>query len=179
MASARILGRDMAKAGMRLVYGGGAKGIMGAVSDAVLADGGAVSGIIPQFLIAKEASQETLKRLTDTMVTENMHERKHAMFEQSDAFVAMPGGIGTLEELIEILTWSQLGRHEKPIVIANINGFWDPLLVLLDHMRDQGFIHTQSRVRPIVVRDASEIVAKLANYHVSEAAGAAEVITRM
>ena len=179
LEAARILGRDMAKAGMRLVYGGGAKGIMGAVADSVLEAGGSVTGIIPQFLIAKEASQDTLVRLSETIVTENMHERKHAMFERADAFVALPGGIGTLEELIEILTWAQLGRHEKPIVIANINGFWDPLLTLVDHMRDQGFIHTQSRVRPVVAHDASEIVAKLSRYHLEEPAGAAEVISRL
>ena len=179
LEAARILGRDMAKAGMRLVYGGGAKGIMGAVADSVLEAGGSVTGIIPQFLIAKEASQDTLVRLSETIVTENMHERKHAMFERADAFVALPGGIGTLEELIEILTWAQLGRHEKPIVIANINGFWDPLLTLVDHMRDQGFIHTQSRVRPVVAHDASEIVAKLSRYHLEETAGVAELLSRL
>lgn len=178
--AARTLGTSMGRAGMRLVYGGGAKGIMGAVADSVLENGGEVTGIIPQFLIAKESSQNSLTRLTETMVTENMHERKHLMFERSDAFVALPGGIGTLEEIIEIMTWAQLGRHEKPIVFANIGGFWDPLLALVDHMRGEGFIHTQSRVRPLVIDDAGEIVPMLRRAHAHAGAeGAAAVIDRL
>ncbi len=161
MTAAIELGTAMGKSGIHLVYGGGAKGIMGAVADAVLASGGEVTGIIPQFLIAKEASQMALTRLSETFVTQNMHERKHEMFERADAFVALPGGIGTLEEIIEVMTWAQLGRHEKPILIANIDGFWNPLLALLDHMRDEGFIHTMSRVRPLVVENAADIVPML------------------
>jgi uncharacterized protein (TIGR00730 family) len=176
-----MLGDAMGKAGMGLVYGGGAKGIMGAVADAVLASGGNVTGIIPQFLIAKESSAQSLTRLSETLVTENMHERKHLMFERSDAFVALPGGIGTLEEIIEIMTWAQLGRHEKPIVFANIGGFWDPLLALLDHMREEGFIHTQSRVRPLVINRAEDIVPALRAKHPHDgrAEGAAAVIDRL
>lgn len=159
----------MGKAGLRLVYGGGAKGIMGAVADAVLAAGGEVTGIIPQFLIAKEASQMALSRLSETFVTQNMHERKHEMFERADAFVALPGGIGTLEEIIEVMTWAQLGRHEKPILLANIDGFWNPLLALIDHMREEGFIHTTSRVRPLVVDRAEDIVPALLAADISAA----------
>jgi uncharacterized protein (TIGR00730 family) len=181
LKAARALGEAMGKAGMALVYGGGAKGIMGAVADSVLASGGKVTGIIPQFLIAKESSAQSLTRLSETLVTENMHERKHLMFERSDAFVALPGGIGTLEEIIEIMTWAQLGRHEKPIVFANIGGFWDPLLALLDHMRSEGFIHTQSRVRPLVIDRAEDIVPALRARHPHDgrAEGAAAVIDRL
>lgn len=161
MQAAAILGEAMGAEGIKLIYGGGAKGVMGAVADSVLAAGGTVTGIIPAFLIAKEASQQAMTRLSETIVTRDMHERKHAMFEQSDAFVALPGGIGTLEELIEVMTWAQLGQHEKPILLANIGGFWDPLLALIDHMRAEGFIHTGARVRPIVVSQAQEIVPAL------------------
>ncbi|WP_062017314.1 TIGR00730 family Rossman fold protein [Aureimonas sp. AU4] len=148
--AAETLGTLMGQAGIRLVYGGGTRGIMGAVSEAVIRAGGQVTGIIPRFLIDMEATASELKRLDELVVTEDMHERKHKMFERSDAFVALPGGIGTLEELVEIMTWSQLGRHRKPIAIANVGGFWDPFASLLDHMREAGFIHTGHMVRPIV-----------------------------
>lgn len=153
------LGRSIAEAGLRLVYGGGNKGIMGAVARGTAENGGKVLGIIPTFLMNREASEAALERLDDVIVTDNMHQRKHAMFEESDAFVAMPGGIGTLEEIVEIMTWAQLGRHKKPIVFANINGFWEPMLALLDHMREQGFVHTSHLVQPLVVDTADAIVA--------------------
>lgn len=157
----KTLGRAIGEAGLRLVYGGGTKGIMGAVAEGVMETGGKVTGIIPRFLMNKEATEKALGKLDELVITEDMHERKHRMFELSDAFVTLPGGIGTLEEVIEIMTWAQLGRHSKPIVLANINGFWDPLTVLLDHMRGNGFIHTAHRVQPLVVEDASEIVPAL------------------
>jgi uncharacterized protein (TIGR00730 family) len=150
--AARILGRTMAENGIDLVYGGGTKGLMGAVADAVMSNGGKAVGIIPEFLMDKEASRQELGQLTD------MHERKHMMFERSDAFVTLPGGIGTLEEIVEIMTWAQLGRHTKPMVLANIGGFWDPLNALIGHMRDAGFIHTAHLVRPIVIDRAEDIV---------------------
>jgi uncharacterized protein (TIGR00730 family) len=153
-----VLGRALANAGLRLIYGGGGKGIMGAVADGTLRAGGKVTGIIPRFLMTKEATQAALKRLDDLVVTDTMHERKHTMFEKSDAFVALPGGIGTVEEIIEIMTWAQLGHHRKPIVFANIGGFWDPMLALLDHMRAEGFIHTGHLVNPLVVDTAEAIV---------------------
>lgn len=152
------LGRELAKAGLRLIYGGGARGIMGAVAGGVLDGGGKVTGIIPRFLINWEASENALRRLDDLIVTEDMHERKHAMFEKSDAFVALPGGIGTVEEIVEIMTWAQLGRHRKPIVFVNIEGFWNPMLALMDHMKAEGFIHSGHRVRPIVVDRAEGII---------------------
>lgn len=161
-AAAATLGAEMASAGIGLVYGGGAKGLMGAVARAVLEAGGEVTGVIPSFLISKETNAEWLSRLTRTVTTRSMHERKQAMFELSDAFVALPGGLGTLEELVEIMTWAQLGRHEKPIVLANFGGFWTPFLGLMNHMRAQGFIHTEARVRPIILDDAAAIVSSLA-----------------
>lgn len=159
--SGRLLGRMLAEAGLRLVYGGGTKGIMGAVAQGAMNAGGKVTGIIPRFLMNKEATEEALGALDELIVTEDMHQRKHRMFEEADAFVTLPGGIGTLEEVIEIMTWAQLGRHTKPIVLANINGFWDPLSTLLDHMRDAGFIHTAHRVRPLVIDAAGDIVPAL------------------
>ncbi|MDY8110484.1 TIGR00730 family Rossman fold protein [Fulvimarina sp. 2208YS6-2-32] len=178
--AARALGRDMAHAGIRLVYGGGTRGIMGAVSDGVIEAGGQVTGIIPRFLIDMEATESELKRLDELVVTEDMHERKHLMFQRSDAFVALPGGIGTLEELIEILTWGQLGRHQKPIVIANLNGFWDPLTALLDHMDEQGFIHRSQHVRPIVTRDIASILPEINRAHdLSSGVGRTEIIEKL
>jgi uncharacterized protein (TIGR00730 family) len=156
-----LLGRSIAKAGLRLVYGGGTKGIMGAVAEGALKAGGKVTGIIPRFLINKEATETALDRLDELLVTDNMHERKHKMFEKSDAFVALPGGIGTVEEIVEIMTWAQLGHHRKPIVFGNVNGFWDPMLSLLDHMAAEGFIHTAKRVQPLVINDPEAIVAAI------------------
>lgn len=179
LEAANILGTAMANAGIRLVYGGGLKGIMGATAKAVLAAGGEVTGIIPQFLIQKEASEEGLNVLTEVIITQDMHERKHIMFERSDGFVTLPGGIGTLEEVIEIMTWAQLGRHAKPICIANIDGFWEPLLTLLDHMRDTGFIHTLHRIRPIVASDAGQIVPLIQESGAPAQAGDEKAISRM
>jgi len=140
VATAQAFGKIMAENGVKLVYGGGSKGLMGAVAAGVLENGGKVLGVIPEFLKARELA---MKGATELVVTRNMHERKQIMFERADAFVALPGGIGTLEELVEQLTWSQLGRHKKPILFANINGFWDPLCELLDHMKNNGFIHSE------------------------------------
>jgi uncharacterized protein (TIGR00730 family) len=156
-----LLGRSIAKSGLRLIYGGGTKGIMGAVSEGALRAGGKVTGIIPRFLINKEATETALNRLDELLITENMHERKHRMFEKSDAFVALPGGIGTVEEIVEIMTWAQLGHHRKPIVFGNVDGFWNPMLALLDHMASAGFIHTAHKVKPLVVDDPEAIVAAI------------------
>jgi uncharacterized protein (TIGR00730 family) len=159
--AARTLGKAMAEARIRLVYGGGGKGIMGAVAESISAAGGTVVGIIPRFLITKEATEAALSRLDKLVVTEDMHTRKHRMFEESDAFVALPGGIGTLEEIVEIMTWAQLGRHRKPIVLANTGGFWSPLMKLLDHMKAEGFLHTSHKIAPLVIDDVAEIVPTL------------------
>jgi uncharacterized protein (TIGR00730 family) len=136
--AARALGTAFGREGIRLVYGGGAVGLMGTVARAAMDAGGAVTGIIPQFLKDREVM---LKVVDDLIVTRDMHERKRAMFERSDAFVALPGGIGTLEELVEIMTWAQLDRHKKPILLVNIAGFWDPLMALFGHMAEKGFLH--------------------------------------
>ncbi|MEW6633855.1 MAG: TIGR00730 family Rossman fold protein [Pseudomonadota bacterium] len=156
-----LLGRSLAKSGLRLIYGGGTKGIMGAVAEGALRAGGKVTGIIPRFLINKEATETALDKLDELLITDNMHERKHRMFEKSDAFVALPGGIGTVEEIVEIMTWAQLGHHRKPIVFGNIKGFWDPMLTLIEHMSAEGFIHTAHRVKPLVVNDPEAIVAAI------------------
>ena len=131
---------------------------MGAVADGTLRAGGKVTGIIPQFLVTKEATRSALERLDELIVTEDMHQRKHIMFEKSDAFVALPGGIGTVEEIIEVMTWAQLGHHRKPIVFGNISGFWNPMMALLEHMKAEGFIHTSHLVNPLVVDTAGAIV---------------------
>jgi uncharacterized protein (TIGR00730 family) len=178
-AAGHALGRSMAEAGIRLVYGGGTKGIMGAVARGVLEEGGSVTGIIPRFLISKEAAASALGALDDVIVTEDMHTRKHAMFEKSDAFVALPGGIGTLEEVVEIMTWAQLGRHRKPIAFVNIGGFWNPMLALLDHMRAEGFVHTGHLVQPLVVDTAEAVVPAVIAQAASVAEIAAEGDTRV
>lgn len=156
--AARTLGRSLAENGIRLVYGGGGLGLMGEVARATLGAGGEVTGIIPEFLVARE---HMLEEVTDLLVTEDMHQRKKLMFERSDAFVALPGGIGTLEELVEQLTWSQLGQHNKPIVVANIADFWTPFLGLLEHMRTEAFIRAGLEVRLNAVAEADEIVPRV------------------
>src|ERR1700728_4049147 len=158
MESAKALGKALAEGGIRLVYGGGSVGMMGAVATSVLDHGGLVTGIIPGFLTAKE---NALKRVQEMIVTPDMHERKRLMFEHSDAFVALPGGIGTLEELVEQLTWQQLGRHAKPILIANIAGFWEPLLALLTHMRATQFIRPTLAVEILKAERVEDILPRL------------------
>ncbi len=155
MAAAKTLGRAMAEAGIGLVYGGGGAGLMGEVARGVLASGGHVTGIIPEFLVNRERMLEGVNEL---IVTTTMHERKTAMFEQSSGFVALPGGLGTLEELAEILTWAQLGQHAKPVIVCNIDGYWDPLLVLLDHMRAEAFIRQGMEVKIDVADTADDVV---------------------
>jgi uncharacterized protein (TIGR00730 family) len=135
--AATAFGKILASNGIGLVYGGGTIGLMGAISESVLDHGGQVIGVIPDFLEAREIAK---RDATELVVTADMHERKRIMFERSDAFVALPGGLGTLEELTEQLTWSQLGRHKKPILLANIDGFWDPLIALIAHMRQLAFV---------------------------------------
>jgi uncharacterized protein (TIGR00730 family) len=154
-AAARTLGTQLAENGIGLVYGGGSLGLMGEVARATLDGGGRVTGIIPGFLTEKE---KMMRNVDDLIVTEDMHERKRLMFERSDAFVALPGGVGTLEELVEQLTWVQLGRHAKPVVVANIEGFWNPFLRLLAHMKEDAFIRPGLDLNFTVVDDAKKIV---------------------
>jgi len=182
LEAGRTLGQAIAAAGLTLVYGGGLKGVMGAVANGAVEAGGHVTGIIPRFLIRKEAGDEAgLDHLDEVILTEDMHERKHAMFERSDAFVALPGGIGTVEEIVEIMTWAQLGRHQKPMVFGNVAGFWNPMLALIDHMKAEGFIHSQHMVRPLVVQDAGQIVPAIleAARKTADAQGDQAIIERM
>lgn len=180
LEAGHLLGRSIAEAGLRLVYGGGTVGIMGAAARGAFDAGGTVTGIIPRFLMDRERA--ATDHIDELVVTDDMHTRKHAMFEKSDAFVALPGGIGTLEEVVEIMTWAQLGRHRKPIVFANVAGFWEPMLALMTHMAAEGFIHTAHLVRPLVVDDPSRIVSAIMEAAADEAlpvSGDATVIRRL
>lgn len=152
------LGAAMAAAGIGLVYGGGSDGLMGRVARAVLSRGGRVTGIIPTFLIRREHALEEAQEL---IVVDDMHERKQKMFERADAFVALPGGVGTLEELVEQLTWVQLARHKKPVLLADIGGFWRPLLSLLAHMHTSGFIREGFDVHYLVAEKTEDILPML------------------
>jgi uncharacterized protein (TIGR00730 family) len=158
MESAKALGKIFAEKGIRLVYGGGSFGLMGAIATSVLDHGGMVTGIIPDFLISRE---NALSRVQEMVVTPDMHERKRLMFERSDAFVALPGGIGTLEELVEQLTWQQLGRHAKPVLLANIDGFWEPFFDLLSHMRSTQFIRAGLTVDILRADRVEDILPRL------------------
>ena len=153
---------------------------MGAVANSVLDHGGHVAGIIPEFLQNRE---QTLHRAQEVIITPDMHVRKQTMFDRADAFVALPGGIGTLEELVEQLTWAQLGRHKKPILILNIKGFWDPLCALLDHMRRLDFIRIELGVTLLVANSPDEVLPKLraaaAQVSEREKQGKPETVERM
>jgi uncharacterized protein (TIGR00730 family) len=158
MQAAASFGRILAENGIRLVYGGGAVGLMGALAESVLDQGGLVTGVIPDFLVNRE---HMLARVQERIITPDMHERKRVMFERADAFVALPGGVGTLEELVEQLTWAQLGRHKKPILILNVARFWDPLCVLLDQMEKLAFIRPGLSVNYLVTDRVEEILPQL------------------
>lgn len=154
--AARAFGALLGREKIRLVYGGGHVGMMGALSDSVMNAGGRVLRIIPEFLVAREHAREGKN---DLKVVRDMHERKRVMVEEADAFVALPGGIGTLEELVEQLTWLQLDRHKKPILLANIKGYWNPLIALFQHMQSEKFLY--DGVRYLVADRAEDIVPKL------------------
>ena len=147
--------------GLELVYGGGNIGLMGIVADTVLANGGKVIGIIPQSLLDAEVAHPDL---TELHVVKDMHERKAMMAEYSDAFVAAPGGIGTLEEMFEIWTWGQLGLHTKPLGFYDIDGYFTPLLSFLDHMVDQGFVHDRHRQMAIRETDPAQLLDQLKDF---------------
>ncbi len=157
-AAAEALGRGLATSGIRLIYGGGRVGLMGAVADGALAGGGAVTGIIPDFLRAREVAHPNV---TDLIVTDSMHRRKAMMFEQADAFVTLPGGLGTLDETVEIVTWRQLGLHDRPILIGNINGWATGLLSVLNGFVSDGFADPSSRALYEVLVDVPAILRRL------------------
>jgi uncharacterized protein (TIGR00730 family) len=151
-------GRLIANANLRLVYGGGNAGLMGTVARSVLEHGGAVTGIIPHFLQEREGLPVEGQ---ETILVQDMHTRKRMMFEQADAFVALPGGIGTLEELVEQLTWAQLGQHKKPVLMLNTEQFWEPLITLISHMREAGFIRPQNDIRYLVTPNIEDVIPML------------------
>ena len=171
--AAIALGKVFAENNIRLVYGGGSVGLMGAVAKSVLDHGGSVTGIIPDFLRARENS---LTRIQEMIVTPDMHERKRLMFERSDAFVALPGGVGTLEELVEQMTWQQLGRHSKPVLLANIDNFWEPLLALLTHMRANQFIRPALDIEVLKAERVEDILPRLRAAAARAPAGTKEMV---
>jgi hypothetical protein len=154
------LGREAGERGVEVIYGGGRVGLMGLVADATLAAGGRVTGIIPSHILEWEVAHQTL---TELIVVENMHQRKMMMFERSEAFVILPGGLGTLDEAFEILTWKQLGLHNKPIIVANIDGYWDGLMALVRHGVDEGFIRARHAQLFIEVGDVAGILSALSD----------------
>ena len=153
--AARNLGRMLAAARVGLVYGGGSLGLMGEIARSVLRHGGHVTGIIPGFLSERE---HMLLEAQELIVVDDMHQRKQLMFAKSDAFVALPGGLGTLEEFVEQLTWSQLGRHRRPIVLANIEAFWNSLLIQFERMESEGFIRPGLDLNVLVVDRVEDII---------------------
>ena len=159
--AAEKLGRQLAKRGIELVYGGGCVGLMGILADAALKNGGHVIGVIPQSLVIKEVVHE---KLPDLRVVKNMHERKALMAELSDGFIALPGGFGTCEEFCEVLAWSQLGYHQKPFGLLDVAGFYRPLLQFFDHAVAEGFIRPKHRELVMIEEDAEKLLARLETY---------------
>jgi uncharacterized protein (TIGR00730 family) len=160
-AAARALAATLAERGIGLVYGGGKVGLMGVLADTVLDAGGEAIGVMPQALIDREIGH---RGLTELKVVDSMHERKALMAELADAFVAVPGGIGTLEELIEVYTWSQLGIHRKPCGVLNVRGYYDHLAALLDHAVREGFLRPQHRAVLSVAGEPAELLDRMAAY---------------
>lgn len=179
MVAARNFGKILSENGIGLVYGGGSIGLMGEIANAVLDNGGHVTGIIPDFL----ANREHRMHRGEIIHTRNMHERKQLMFEQADAFVALPGGVGTLEEVVEQMTWVQLGHHKKPVLLANIKAFWEPLRALLAHMEELNFIRPGLSVDYLVadrIEDALPMLrAAAAKIAEAQEAMASNVVSRM
>ena len=158
VAAAQSFGRVLAENDVRLIYGGGSVGLMGELAQAVIKHGGKATGVIPEFLLRRERPKHDR---VEQVVVADMHARKRTMFERADGFVALPGGLGTLEEVVEQLTWAQLGRHKKPILIANINGYWDPLLALIEHMRAINFVPSAFDVEFLVASRIEDILPEL------------------
>lgn len=158
---AKKLGKELAKRDITLVYGGASVGVMGAVADAVLEAGGKVIGVMPSFLEKREISH---KNLTELIVVDSMHDRKEKMAELADGFMALPGGPGTLEEFFEIFTWAQLGLHQKPCGLLNINHYYDPLITLFNHMSDEQFLHEKYRTMALVDIEPSGLIDQFNSY---------------
>ena len=179
-AAARKFGEILALNKIRLIYGCGSTGLMGTLARAVHDHGGEITGVIPEFLKAQE---RLFRDADEIVVTADMHERKRLMFERADAFVALPGGVGTLEELVEQLTWAQLGRHKKPILLANVGGFWDPLVTVFEHLRSSAFLPGGRPLAFIAVDAVEKILpaaaAALARVEESELQGEPERVRRL
>lgn len=163
--AARNLGEILAKENITLIYGGAKIGLMGAVADAVLKNGGEVIGVLPHFLGGKEIAHPALTKL---IMVDSMHERKMKMHELNDAVIALPGGFGTIEELFEILTWAQLGLHQKPVGILNVNGYYDSLIKLMDEMVDNGFLKQLNRNMVLVSPEAQDLLQMMSDYKAPE-----------
>ena len=159
--AAKKLGKELAKRNIALVYGGASVGVMGAVADSVLEEGGYVIGVMPSFLDDREIAH---KNLTELIIVDSMHERKAKMADLADGFIALPGGPGTLEEFFEIFTWAQLGLHNKPCGLLNINHYYDPLITLFNHMSDEQFLHEKYRTMALVDSEPSGILDKFNTY---------------
>jgi uncharacterized protein (TIGR00730 family) len=152
---ATLLGKALGENEIQLVYGGGGKGIMGAIANAVLANNGMVIGIIPKLLLEWEAQHQGL---TELIVTDTMHDRKKILYDKADVAIILPGGMGTMDELFEMLTWNNLNIHQKKVIILNWEGFYTPLISLMDHMHTEGFMYEDWRTRITVVKDANEVM---------------------
>lgn len=159
------LGKELVKRGITLVYGGGSVGLMGVIATTVLKEGGEVIGIIPKFLEEREISHLSL---TELHIVDSMHERKAKMADLADGFIAMPGGPGTLEELVEVFTWAQLGLHQKPIGLLNIKNYYDPLIAFFDHMTNEQFLKEKHRHMALVESDPARLIEKFFNYEPPE-----------
>jgi uncharacterized protein (TIGR00730 family) len=160
-AAARSLGTTLAEANIRLVFGGGHVGLMGVISNAALAAGGEVIGVIPKFLVERELAHEGL---SDLRIVGSMHERKALMSDLSEGFIALPGGTGTLEEFFEVLTWAQLGEHEKPCGLLNVAGYYDPLLTVFDRMVEADFLSASNRALLLVEDDPEQLLQRFDHY---------------
>ena len=162
IGAAISLGKTLAENGIRLVYGGGRVGLMGAIADAALNAGGEVIGVIPEHLVAREVAHPGL---TDLRIVASMHDRKALMAELSEGFVALPGGLGTLEEFFEVWTWGQLGLHRKPYGLLNVNGFYDPLVQFIDQLVEQKFVKPEHRRMLIIESDAAMLPVRMSGHH--------------
>ena len=161
VAAAQGLGRALAERGVALVYGGAGVGLMGAVADAALAGGGDVIGVMPRNLVEREVAH---RKLHDLRVVSSMHERKALMADLADAFIALPGGLGTLEEFFEVWTWAQLGEHTKPLGLLNVAGYYDPLLVFFEHLVRERFVQPEHRAMVLVEEESGALLSRFAGY---------------
>jgi uncharacterized protein (TIGR00730 family) len=166
--TASALGTELARREITLVYGGASVGLMGAIADAVLQGGGEAIGVIPRALVEREVAHPSLSELR---IVESMHARKALMGELSDAFLALPGGLGTLEELFEVATWKQLGLHDKPVGLLNVRGYYDRLVALLDHAVAEGFVKAEHRQMLLIDRDAGRLLERIVRSQIPEASG--------